>query len=127
MVALLSADPNFRYCLAEGCQSGQIHDNSTEGNIFRCNACKIRVCTVHCVPFHTGETCAQYDERRREEEKQRRKEDEERQEQDQMSLDEINESTTKCPGCEVPIHKFEACDHITCKSQGSIECLFSNS
>mgnify|MGYP004509304379 CR=1 FL=1 len=88
----------------------------TESNIFRCNACNFRVCTIHDVPFHTGETCSQYDERRRKEEEQRRKEDEKLKKQDEMSMVEIKASTTKCPGCEVPIHKYEACDHITCKS-----------
>ncbi|KAJ8107199.1 hypothetical protein OPT61_g9031 [Boeremia exigua] len=114
MRAFLSADPNFRYCLAEGCNSGQIHDAEAENNIFRCNACGFRVCTVHDVPFHTGKTCAQYDERQRKKQEKKRKRDQERAEQDEMSVVEIKASTVKCPGCEVPIHKYEACDHITC-------------
>jgi hypothetical protein len=33
-----------------------------------CVDCKFRICTFHDLPFHDGETCAQYDTRRREEE-----------------------------------------------------------
>lgn len=115
MRAFLSADQNFRYCLAEGCSSGQIHDPDSDGNIFRCNACNFRVCTIHDVPFHVGETCARYDERRHREEEDRRRDDQKREEQNEMSVAEVARSSTKCPGCEVPIHKYEACDHMTCK------------
>ncbi|XPT01690.1 hypothetical protein M3J09_010820 [Ascochyta lentis] len=115
MRVFLSNDPDFRYCLAEACTSGQIHVTGSEGNIFRCNACDFHVCTVHDVPFHTGETCDQYDERRHREEEQRRKEDEARQEHEELSRAEIQAVTTKCPECEAPIQKNEGCDHMTCR------------
>lgn len=113
--ALLSADPNFRYCLAEGCASGQIHDTDTIGNIFRCNACNFRICTVCDVPFHTGQTCTRFNKQRREKEENDRRRDRE----NNKSELEVRASTTRCPGCNVPIHKYEACDHMTCELQAS--------
>lgn len=50
MRSTLSAETNFRYCMAEGCVSGQIHDEGVEANIFNCGACGFRVCTVHNMP-----------------------------------------------------------------------------
>ena len=115
MRSFLSNDPDFQYCLAQGCSSGHIHDTSTEGYIFRCTSCGFRMCVSCKVPFHTDKTCAQYQAWRREEEERKRRDDQKREEQDQASKAEIERSTTKCPGCKAPIHKYVACDHITCK------------
>jgi hypothetical protein len=108
-------DPDFRSCYAENCNSGQIHDTGVEGNIFRCNACGFRVCTVHNVAFHTDETCDQYDERIAREERERQEETRIKQEQEEASLAEVSRSSVECPGCGANIQKTEGCDHMTCK------------
>ncbi|KAF2440841.1 hypothetical protein P171DRAFT_488431 [Karstenula rhodostoma CBS 690.94] len=63
--AALRKLPNYRDCMAQGCKSGQFHDSKTDGNIFRCNECGFRLCTVHEVPFHDGETCNACDEHKK--------------------------------------------------------------
>jgi hypothetical protein len=98
--------------MAEGCSSGQIHDEGVEANIFRCVACGFRVYTVHNIPFHEDETCADYDRR-----VQLEKEMEGIQrEQEAASLAEVQRCAVVCPGCQAPIQKTSGCDHMTCKS-----------
>jgi hypothetical protein len=100
-------DPDFRYCIAPVCPSGQIHDTEA-GNIFICQLCNRRHCTTHGVPFHVGESCENYDRRMRfalhtiEE---------------RYSLDEVAKSSKPCPGakCGYRIHKFDGCDFTRCK------------
>lgn len=67
--ATLSADPDFVWCAAKGCPSGQLH---AEGEIFTCAACGVKTCVPCRAPWHGGETCAGFRERRREEEVQAR-------------------------------------------------------
>lgn len=121
----LSADPHFRYCLAEGCESGQIHDEGTDANIFCCGTCGFRVCTVHDTAFHDNETCEQYDTRLRrqeeeakakaETEKEKAKKVAERRKQEAASVALIKAKTVACPSCKAPIQKNGGCDHMTCK------------
>ncbi|KAF2743316.1 hypothetical protein M011DRAFT_379285, partial [Sporormia fimetaria CBS 119925] len=63
LAAALSNEPNFRRCQRPGCQSGQIHEGANDGNIFRCVLCGFRMCILHDMEFHEGETCEAYDER----------------------------------------------------------------
>jgi hypothetical protein len=63
MRAALGKDPRFRWCRAPNCNSGQIHLNGEDGNIFRCVACGHRVCVIHNDTFHEGETCQEFDYR----------------------------------------------------------------
>lgn len=110
----LSGDPNFRWCRAPGCQSGQVHESGHEGNIFRCAECGFRVCVIHDNTWHEGETCQEYDYRvsgAKEREEQRRKE------QEEASLKAINKISKKCPGagCGWNIQKHNGCDHMTCR------------
>ncbi|KAE9984442.1 hypothetical protein EG328_008741 [Venturia inaequalis] len=65
LLSILSGMPNFRYCLAPGCTSGQEHIGTPETHpIFKCQACMVRSCLVHEGPWHEGQTCAEYDEYR---------------------------------------------------------------
>jgi hypothetical protein len=108
----LSADSEFLYCQSPGCSSGQMHDASTEGYIFRCTECGYRYCTSCKVAFHTDETCTQYQERiakEREEELRIQKE------QEEASLAEVTKVSVACPGCGANIQKSYGCDHMTCK------------
>lgn len=109
----LSTDSEFLYCQSPGCSSGQMHDASTEGYIFRCTECGYRYCTGCKVAFHTDETCAQYQERiakEREEELRIQKE------QDEASLAEVTKVSVACPGCGANIQKSYGCDHMRCKT-----------
>ena len=108
--AILSANPNFRWCLNPECDSGQIHENSKDGPIFRCAECKAKICTFHDRAWHKGETCEQFD-RRVAAEKQRVEE--------AASIAIIEKITKKCPGkpgqrCGWNIEKVAGCDHMTC-------------
>lgn len=120
MRSFLSSDANFRYCLAEGCNSGQVHDgDAAQANIFRCAACHFRVCTVHDVAFHDDETCDQYDSRRQREEQEAHEaweDDNRRADELTQSQKYMTENSVSCPGCTVQIQKITGCDHMTCKS-----------
>jgi hypothetical protein len=94
---------NFRWCLSPTCKSGQIHDATCPK--FSCKACKARHCVDHDVPWHRGETCAEYDKRNRK-----------RQKDEKASEDTIKKTTKNCPRCKKAVHKWTGCNHITCKS-----------
>jgi hypothetical protein len=104
-LAFLSADPDFRWCVSPKCSSGQIHH---EGLVpmFVCHTCGLRHCTTHSVPWHDGETCAEYDYRK----SGAKKRDEEK-----ASEKKIKETTKKCPKCKSPIEKSYGCNHMTCR------------
>ncbi|KAF2808764.1 uncharacterized protein BDZ99DRAFT_360672, partial [Mytilinidion resinicola] len=62
--ALLSADPNFRWCLsAAACGSGQLHASGRAGPIMTCGACGFKQCVIHERAWHEGLTCREFDER----------------------------------------------------------------
>jgi hypothetical protein len=52
--------PDFHWCMAAGCESGQIHD---QGDMFQCNACDLKSCIQCNKMWHEEETCEQYSER----------------------------------------------------------------
>ncbi|KAF2636008.1 hypothetical protein P280DRAFT_510790, partial [Massarina eburnea CBS 473.64] len=116
---ILSNDASFRYCIADGCTFGQIHDSDNDGNIFRCGACGFRACVTHDVPFHTDETCRQYDERMQREESERTEEIGLRREQEAASLEVVGKTAVQCPGCGMNIQKTGGCDHMTCSRAGA--------
>lgn len=118
MRSFLSNDPSFFYCPAEACTSGQIHDTSSAGNIFRCNACGFRVCTHHTphVPWHDNETCTQFDDRVARERAAKAEEERIKREAEEASIAEVGRSAVQCPGCGANIQKTTGCDHMTCKS-----------
>lgn len=100
--AALRSIPNFRWCLSTSCESGQIHDPACRK--FKCAACKVKHCVYHDMPWHSGETCEQYDHRNR----RRRK--------DEKASEEMIKRTTKvCPDCTKSVHKWTGCNHITCR------------
>ncbi|KAH7336292.1 hypothetical protein BKA65DRAFT_552949 [Rhexocercosporidium sp. MPI-PUGE-AT-0058] len=103
--------PNFIMCLAPNCGSGQIHDVSDEQSIMTCSACGFKTCTMHMMPYHEGQTCAEYDVVRQEQVSQ-----------EAASKKFLSEETKVCPGPGCGIHTIKAgnaCDHITCK-----QCYF---
>jgi E3 ubiquitin-protein ligase RNF14 len=108
--SVLNDDPNFRWCRAPNCQSGQIHISGIEGNIFRCIACGHRICVIHEDTWHEGETCEEYDYR------SSGKKERDQKQQNEASVQAISKLTKKCPGqnCGWNIEKNDGCDHMTC-------------
>lgn len=109
--SVLASDPNFRWCRAEGCVSGQIHDVEEVGNQFVCVECHARFCIVHEGPYHDNETCDEYEYRT-----SGRKERDERKEEEMASEEAVRKSTKLCPGqiCGWPIEKNGGCAHMSC-------------
>jgi len=99
--AALKDMPNFRWCLSTRCESGQIHDPSCAK--FKCAACRSKHCVKHDMPWHSGETCEDYDRRNRR-----------RQKEERASEAEVKKSTRRCPECKKDVHKWTGCNHITC-------------
>lgn len=89
--ATMSADPDFRWCTASGCTSGQIH---SEGEIFRCVSCAHKAC-VHCnVTWHEGEGCTAYQARVKVQP-----------EEEKASEKALRKVAKLCPGCGRKIQK----------------------
>ncbi len=99
--------PGYRACMRPGCFSGQIHTSADEENIWTCEVCKFKVCTVHNIEFHYGQTCADYDGMQRQQTRE-----------DVASVEWMEMNAKRCPGpnCSIPIEKKDGCDHMTCKS-----------
>jgi hypothetical protein len=96
-------------CLGPNCESGQVHGSGHDQPIMTCAECRFRTCYTHMMPWHTGQTCAEYDSELNL--------DTERQEQEEASLRLVAEVSKTCPNidCGRAIQKDGGCDHMTCK------------
>ncbi|KAK4152453.1 hypothetical protein C8A00DRAFT_34869 [Chaetomidium leptoderma] len=99
--AALMEHPTFQFCLSAECGSGQIQEVKCPR--FKCVACRRSHCIEHNVPWHSNETCEQYDGRNRQLVESAR-----------ASEKVIRKSTMACPGCKRDVHKASGCNHITC-------------
>ncbi|KAI1073664.1 hypothetical protein F5B20DRAFT_574655 [Whalleya microplaca] len=99
--AALASIDEFKWCLNPRCNSGQIHPRGCTRA--KCSACKRYSCVLHNVPWHSGESCEEYERRTR---KQRKN--------DKASEKHVNEITKPCPGCNRKVNKYTGCDHVTC-------------
>lgn len=106
LLAAFHGMPNFTMCLGPGCDSGQIHETGGDLPIMTCTICHFKTCFTHKMPWHAGQTCADYDAERKE-----------RMEQEAASEQLILRTTKRCPNpeCGHAIEKNEGCDHMTCK------------
>lgn len=113
---VLSSDPKFCWCRAQGCTSGQIHDAREVGNLFTCIHCRASFCIVHGSAHDASESCREYEDRTREEEERN-----EREKEIKASEDALGKLSKRCPNknCNSPIQKNGWCNHITCKSASS--------
>lgn len=103
----MSTLPNFRRCLAAGCESGQIHFEGAAQPIMTCGACRRKTCFTHEIEWHEGRTCDQVNEELR---NARRVE---RRANDAYFIT----NTKRCPNetCGRRIEKDGGCQHMTCK------------
>ncbi|KAH5315555.1 hypothetical protein HBI24_016430 [Parastagonospora nodorum] len=101
--AIYDKIPNWRWCVARGCKSGQIHDDTDSR--FRYKKCKRSHCAVHLVRWHTKETCREYEYRTN---------TGIRQQEELASYSLITRTTKVCPGCTRSIEQSYRCDHMTC-------------
>ncbi|KAI9784778.1 MAG: hypothetical protein M1839_001508 [Geoglossum umbratile] len=104
--AYLSSDEQFRHCIAQGCNSGQIHPMSTASPIFTCidPQCGFKFCVLCEAEWHEGETCDQY---------QYRASGSKAREEEVATEETIRKTTKSCPQCKSNIEKNEGCDHMT--------------
>ncbi|TVY62711.1 E3 ubiquitin-protein ligase dbl4 [Lachnellula suecica] len=97
--------PNFTMCLGPNCNSGQIHWTEDDQPIMTCNTCHFKTCFTHKMPWHSDQTCGEYDAERKE-----------RMDQEAASEKVLQETTKKCPNgkCGLNCEKVSGCDHMTC-------------
>ncbi|CAH1756875.1 2313_t:CDS:2, partial [Entrophospora sp. SA101] len=91
--------PDFRWCKAPKCGSGQEHTTGDRLPIMTCSACSAKSCFTHDVPWHQGLTCAQFTEQL--------------ESKDYTANRAYYERLTKqCPSCQMSIEKNQGCDHM---------------
>jgi hypothetical protein len=110
--AALEEVPGYFSCHSANCDYGHIHDDEgAQNNIRRCQNpdCNARICTLHKMPFHTDETCVQYDERKAAEQRHT--------DEEAASQATVAQISKLCPGgdCGYRIEKNDGCDHMTCR------------
>ncbi|KAJ9151297.1 RBR-type E3 ubiquitin transferase [Pleurostoma richardsiae] len=138
LLSVLAALPNFRWCLREGCGSGQIYDGvpsaapqpqpqpppfgllaaqlaGASGSAGRvaCDACGFEMCFAHQTPWHAGLSCAAYDRQLR---GGRGPAEEQREEAATRAWIAAHTKACPGPGCGVPVEKKGGCFHMTCRA-----------
>jgi len=103
----LSADPNFRWCLREGCENGQLYEEEMIDPQITCEACSFQMCFKHQTPWHQDLTCDQFDSQRQHGDPNHGE-----------TATWLTNNTKRCPGtnCGVNTEKDGGCFHMTCKS-----------
>ena len=107
---LLQSTPEYRACLNENCNGGQVHRTGEAEPIVTCNHCGSKSCYTNRVPWHEGMSCEQYD--------MSQETDEETQARLAAEAIETRKGAPGvkfCPKCQVPIQKDGGCDHMTCQ------------
>jgi hypothetical protein len=110
VISVFKDFPNFTPCLGPGCGSGQIHADGHGQPIMTCTTCNFKTCFTHQVKWHSGMTCAEFDNPG--------VSGRERAKQEAASAKYIAKNAKICPNkkCGAVIVKNSGCDHMTCKS-----------
>jgi len=105
----LATLPDFRWCLRQGCNNGQVYDftalRNALGTHYRvyCDACGFSMCFRHQVPWHAGQTCLEYEEAKGDPDFS-------------ATREWLRNNTKSCPGmCGASVEKNEGCFHMTCQ------------
>lgn len=115
LLKALSTEPDFRWCLREGCGNGQIHqilDQLGDGpldrrrNHIQCDKCRFDMCFKHQIPWHRGLSCAEYD---------RMKAGMAGNNNDEATQEWLLANTKMCR-CGAYVEKQGGCFHMTCYS-----------
>ncbi|KAK5696574.1 hypothetical protein LTR97_007877 [Elasticomyces elasticus] len=89
--ATMSAMPDFRWCMAAECKSGQVH---SEGDIFCCVQCSHKACVNCNTAWHADETCKVYQGRLIKQP-----------EEEEASARKLGRMSKLCPGCSRRVSK----------------------
>jgi len=102
---VLARDPEFCWCSRAGCGSGQLHAGRHRYPIMRCHMCEQRTCFTHRCEWHSGTTCAEYDEAATRSE--------------EAALVQLLQRghIKRCPKCNSGIEKDGGCDRMTCQTK----------
>ncbi|KAK4187210.1 hypothetical protein QBC35DRAFT_499327 [Podospora australis] len=114
-LTLLSQQPNFRWCLREGCQSGNLFEvgeswglqalpMTRARNRIECSECGFVMCFSHQIPFHEGRSCEEHDE------------DMATGDPEITATREWIERNTKRCECGASVEKRGGCFHMTCRA-----------
>ena len=99
-VQCLKEMPEFVMCAYPECNSGQLYDSDVSRHCkVTCIKCGRDTCSFHGIPWHTGLTCDEYDQKGRRD----------------PSKKWIRKHTKQCPKCHWNIEKNGGCNHMTCK------------
>ncbi|THV52268.1 hypothetical protein BGAL_0084g00280 [Botrytis galanthina] len=98
----LRSNPNFFWCLAPNCGSGQIREGDDPEMI--CGSCKASTCVHHQTAWHNGLTCEQFDLTSAKDEKSQKK---------------IEKITVACPKCHARIERRGGCLSVMCTSKNA--------
>lgn len=90
-------------CKGNQCGSGHEHAGGSDNPIMTCTACGVKSCFVHDVPWHSGQSCDQYDKSVASDP------------HTLANLEYAKRHTKKCPRCSKSIEKAGGCDHMTCR------------
>jgi len=98
----LQAMAEFRWCSKAGCGSGQLVEGADANPIMTCHHCSHRTCFHHRIEWHSGKTCAMYDQ-------------DMGQSEEAQLVHWMEQNAKRCPSCSAGIEKNDGCDHMTCK------------
>lgn len=96
----LRSDPNFFWCLAPNCGSGQIREGDDPEMI--CGSCKASTCVHHQTAWHNGLTCKKFDLTSAKDEESQKK---------------IEKITVGCSKCHARIERRGGCLSVMCTSK----------
>lgn len=104
LLEAISGMSDFRWCANENCGSGQLHNGGKDSPILTCCKCGDKMCFVHNIKWHEGDTCAEF---------QAKKDVDKTEKASQLHLE---ETTKTCPNaiCGMRVEKVSGCNHMTC-------------